>query len=847
MLEISDEPPLFDPRRQTQTLFKVQLYFCSILGLVIFLTFCLVRYKFPLLYSVRPYRNKMIRRLPKSFLGWLKVLHSISGDEIIQVAGLDAYVFLCFFRMGIRIFFTMTVAGLLVLSPVRYLLTGKFDKEMTGLQLFYGVMTGSAKTAAKHDDSEPTGYLVVCTIFTYIFTATVFFFLFKETLHIIKTRQRCLGSQRSVTDRTIVISHIPDSLKNEEALKSHIETLGVGNVEKVTLVYDYTKLRILFDRRAEIVHKLEQLYSNYYGLEIRIFKDVETPSAKLKLDLLSQELDLDASVPLPKAYDSKKREKKRPTGRITAFGPKVDLFDYYCQELIQMDQNIKVLREKGDFKPIPSAFVTMDSVSDAQMAAQAVFSPKAFQLITCLAPAPLDVNWDNLHLSSKSVFIRKNIVELIIIAFSILLIIPIRYLSSLLNVNAIKRIWPEFGDYLIKHEILRTIVTGILPTYLFTLINIALPYVISFLSNLQGLVSKGDVDLSITRKNFMYIFFNLFLVFTLFGTLSSYKALLSDTTKIAPLLATSIKSLSLFYIDLILLQGLVMFPVKLLQAGDLAYIFWEYVLRHSWQTPRSYRDLFYKPAMFEVGLILPQHLLIFIITIIYSVISTKILTSGLVYFVLGYYVYKYQLVYSMVHPYHSTGKLWPIVFHRVCLGMLFFQLQMLGTLALEQSFVLAALVVPLLPTTVVVILFFNRNYLPLLFYIALDAIKTSGESAETDDSDELGSFLGSPDGAGRKPRSGRKSVVMRTPSESPSPSHTDPEALSAHVLRKRRSTIDEAREACQSYIYPLLKEQLDGPWVGFEGDDIDVVRYYATESQIVSDIVRQKVSSIEYD
>ncbi|KAH3670945.1 hypothetical protein OGAPHI_000656 [Ogataea philodendri] len=787
----------------------------------------------------------MIRRLPNNFLGWIKVLHSITGDEVLQVAGLDSYVFLCFFRMGIRIFLSMTVAGLLVLSPVRYFLTGTFDKESNRMEMFYKVMTGSIRTAAKHDDADPTGYLIVCTIFTYVFTAIVYFFLFKETAHIIKTRQRCLGSQRSVTDRTISISQIPESLKSEDALKKHIQTLGVGNVEKVTLVHDHSKLKALFDRRKATVEKLEQLYSSHYGLEIHILKKIDVPSTKVKL--VTDEWDSDDVFPLLKAFDSKNREKKRPTGRITWFGPKVDLFDYYGKQLIELDEAIVQLRREADFRATSYAFVTMDSVNDAQMAAQAVFSPKVFQLITCLAPAPLDVNWDNLLLSSRSVFIRKNIVELIIIAFSILLIIPIRYLSSLLNVNAIKKIWPEFGDYLLKHEFFRKIVTGLLPTYLFTLINIALPYVISFLSNLQGLVSKGDVDLSVTRKNFMYIFFNLFLVFTLFGTLSSYKALLTDTTKIAPLLATSIKSLSLFYIDLILLQGLVMFPVKLLQMGDLAFIFWQYVICHAWQTPKTYRDLFYKPAIFEVGLILPQHMLIFIITIIYSVISTKILTSGLVYFVFGYYVYKYQLVYSMVHPYHSTGKLWPIVFRRVCLGMFFFQLQMFGTLALEQSFILAALVVPLLPTTIIVLVFFNRNYVPLLFYIALDAIKTSGESVETDDSDDMGSLLSAADGQHTKPSTGRKSMVIRTPSETSTAQLDDVEAQPINVLRKRRSTIDETREAFQNYTYPLLEEELDGPWIGFEGDNIEMVQYDAEDSRILSTVVHKKNTRIEYD
>ncbi|GAV29876.1 hypothetical protein PMKS-003382 [Pichia membranifaciens] len=541
---------------------------------------------------------------------------------------------------------------------------------------------------------------------------------------------------------------------NESDLKNHIQELQVGKVEQINFVYDYSPLVKLYEKRDSIVQSLEVLYSKTCGIDINLFDSNDIQSVHLKVneklippsddyilynpDVNTSDLNEDKYYIL--ATDSDKyNAKKKKCFKITKSNR--ELIDSYSRELVSISDEISLLRGKADFTRLPIAFVTMDSVTDAQMAAQAVFSPKVFELITELAPAPLDVNWNNLLLDSKSVFLRKNVIEFIIIVFSCLLIIPIRYITSLLNVNSIRKIWKEFGDYLIKHEKVRTAVTGLLPTYLFTIINVVLPYVISLLSNLQGLGSKGDVELSVIKKNFLYIFFNLFLVFTLFGTLSSYKALLTDTTKIAPLLATSIKSLSLFYIDLILLQGLTMFPFKLLQIGDLCTFFWSFVINFKTRTPRLYREYLYKPQIFDLGLILPQHILIFIITVLYSSISTKILVSGLVYFILGFYTYKYQLVYSLVHPYHSTGKAWPIIFKRVCLGVFFLHLQMFGSLALEQSFVLAGLMLPLFPSTVVALMFFDRNYNPLLHYIALDAIKTRGKSVESESEDGIDSLL----------------------------------------------------------------------------------------------------------
>lgn len=740
-----DDPPIFDPRRQTHNLFKVQLYTTTALGVFFFLIFCIMRYNFPLIFSVRSFRNKKIQKLPNSLFGWIPVVLSINNDQLLQVIGLDSYVFLRFFRMSIKILTLLSLLGLFILSPLRYYLTGNFDNDGDP---FSSLISIAKKKSNPTEDMEPTSYLAVTTVFTYIFTGIIFWCLFSETNHIIKTRQKFLGSQRTLTDRTIYLQDIPENLRNELSLKAHVEELSVGKVEKISFVHDYSPLTNLFKVRDKILKKLEIFYSRAYGLDINLFEIPSDHHVRLNVELINEIPD-DQDIlytpmtnTLPNDFFSDnqfhvfpilpKNNEKR-LGKLTMFGPKIDLIDHFTRELIKIDDEIRDCKARETFKISSDAFVTMDSVTDAQMAAQAVFSPKVFELTSILAPAPLDIIWENLLLNKKTILIRRNIIEGIIVAFSILLIIPIRYITSLLNVNSIRKMWKEFGDYLLKNATARAIVTGLLPTYLFTIINVILPYVISFLSNLQGQKSRGDVELSVIKKNFLYIFFNLFLVFTLFGTLSSYKALLTDTTKIAPLLATSVKSLSLFYIDLILLQGLTMFPFKLLQIGDLVILFWKTVIKYKNRTPRMFNNGIFKPSVFDLGLILPQHLMIFIITLIYSPISTKILISGLVYFILGFYTYKYQLVYSFVHPFHSTGKAWPIIFKRVCLGVFVLHIQMFGSLALEQSFILAGLILPLFPVTLMALVFFDRNYKPLLYYIALDSIKTKGQSVDTND------------------------------------------------------------------------------------------------------------------
>ena len=75
-----------------------------------------------------------------------------------------------------------------------------------------------------------------------------------------------------------------------------------------------------------------------------------------------------------------------------------ELANKYTQELIELDGEIKNMQGKFDsdlstidvkenreFKQVPSAFITMDSVASAQMAAQTILDPRVYKLIASLA------------------------------------------------------------------------------------------------------------------------------------------------------------------------------------------------------------------------------------------------------------------------------------------------------------------------------------------------------------------------------------------------------------------------------------------------------------------------------
>lgn len=247
------------------------------------------------------------------------------------------------------------------------------------------------------------------------------------------------------------------------------------------------------------------------------------------------------------------------------------------------------------------------------------------------------------------------------------------------------------------------------------------------LSNNQGMMSRGDIELSVISKNFFFSFFNLFLLFTVFGTATGFydfwehlRDAFKDATTIAFALATSLEGFSPFYINLLILQGLGLFPFRLLEFGSVAL----YPLRFfGARTPREYAELS-TPPKFSYGFSIPQTILALIICIVYSVFPSSwlICLFGLVYFSIGQFIYKYQLLYAMDHQQHSTGRAWPMICNRLFVGLVVYHLAMIGVLALRGAITRSLLLVPLLGFTVWFSYWFARTYEPLMKFIALKSI-----------------------------------------------------------------------------------------------------------------------------
>ncbi|ROT37159.1 DUF221-domain-containing protein [Sodiomyces alkalinus F11] len=825
----------------------VQLGLSLILGVSAFVAFCILRPRWSTLYAARKRRldpNIGLPTLPDTFLGWIPGLYRVTEEQVLASAGLDAFVFLSFFKMAIRLFAVMAFFAYAVLWPVNHhymdwntkppsdntsstyhpIDTTTYDDSTGGFNP-YTTRSGDANDplTIEFGGQGNNAYLWTWFVFTYFFTALIIYVMNRETFRIIRIRQAYLGTQSTITDRTFRLSGLPSYLKSEEKIKDLIEKLEIGRVECVNLCRDWKELDALMEKRATVLHKLEEAWSVFLGRQAHArlpkpdgrrrnrtadeegSRGQRHPGGGVEVGI--GEGDGDGEYRADGDEDDVERagentrllshggnraglvDRDRPTitiryGFLGLRSRKTDAIHYYEEKLRRLDEKIHAARQA---KPPATgiAFITMDSIAACQMAIQAHIDPRPGQLLTKPAPSPSDVVWRNTYAPRGVRRLRSWSVTVFVSLLSVVWLGLVASLAGLLTICNLQKWFPDTVKTLEQLPVLKALIETGLPTLLVSLLNVAVPYLYEYLSYQQGKISRGDVELSIISKNFFFSFFNIFFVFAVSSTAINVVQLmdrlqdaLRDTAGFARLIANQANKMSVFYISFIMLQGVGLFPFRLLEAGS---VFLYPLYRMGAKTPRDFARIMVPPT-FSYGFYLPTALLVFILCLVYSVLELGylVLTVGLAYFVLGYFTYKYQLLYAMDQPQHATGGAWRIICNRVVLGLFVFQVIMASEMALHSAFVQSALTVPLLFLTLWYGHYFGRRFVPLTRFIALRSLRPGAGHVDEDEVVEEG------EEADLRPSMG---------------------------LLRRGSTVDEDKEKGLRFLNPSLTVCPEQPWI----------------------------------
>ena len=183
------------------------------------------------------------------------------------------------------------------------------------------------------------------------------------------------------------------------------------------------------------------------------------------------------------------------------------------------------------------------------------------------------------------------------------------------------------------------------------------------LTYFQGYRARSWIEYSVLKKYFLFLLVNVVFIFLLASTYwQLIRDLAESPAKVPEKIAQALHQgrARYFFLSYVLLQALGIMPLQLLNLGVIIpRIFFRIFIT---RTPRGV--IFYTltgldpsdsrldfaelnaPPMINYGVVYPQAILVFTITMLYSVIQPTILIFGALYFGIGYVVYKYKLLFG---------------------------------------------------------------------------------------------------------------------------------------------------------------------------------------------------------
>ncbi|KAJ1914538.1 hypothetical protein IWQ60_008773 [Tieghemiomyces parasiticus] len=725
-----------------------QLAFAAGLGAVLFVIFCLLRFRWPTVYAPRSRLRRVApMKLPFRFLGWLLPVINTSEMFMLQTVGLDAVMFLRFFKLSIAIFSVLAVPGLCILIPINVVGSDYASSAFLSMNAI--------------PDSSP--YLVPHLIFVYIFSLVVYYYLLRYTYHFLALRWHyLLRNAGSVEARSVMVTNIPSYLQDPQMLRHFFEELEIGKVEEVYIVGQSADLPALVRSRAKHLRKLEALVAQLIGNpckasdydRARLTKVLTTPTP----EACHEERILTAQWMKPKyqrrlarnpAYNPRPTA-RLPSGRWFRLGPKVDGIDYHKERFLEYDRLVtalrKVRRAASHSGPSPSAhspasppppvpprpdthldhdaapknssvgFVTFEHSTSAHIASQSLTHAKPFACVSRLAPEPVNVYWNNLTTKRRSRVYRTVLVFIAMALLTFFWGIPVAFLASFLSLDSLGKHLSFVEETTQWSGWVQSLFSYTLPSVVMISYFNLLPAIIQKLAEFKGVRVRAQMDTFVLSRVFFFQIFNVLLVFTLSSTLwNSLYEIIDNPSQITQKLASSLPQVAPFFINYIIMLGVGYLPFKLLQVFPMI---WHAFRRYLCTTPRDFAEVV-APIYVAWGARYPVPMLVFVITLTYSNISPLILVFGILYFILGFVFYKYLFLYVYFKYYESSGRMWPFVVRRLVVCIYIYHLLMFGLFSLKKLWVLAILTVPTVAMNSIFFHYINKiltvygDYVPL--------------------------------------------------------------------------------------------------------------------------------------
>ncbi|ORZ09882.1 hypothetical protein BCR42DRAFT_116808 [Absidia repens] len=709
------------------------------IAIAVLMVFAILRPNNSLVYAPKyKYSNKTKKppEIGPGLFAWFKIIKNTPDDVLLEKIGYDAVLFIAFIRMLRKLLMIMTFVGVLLLIPLNILanrFTGPWPLEITNVDILSFATINTAEDTSK---INLLWYWVHC-LGTWGFSLLIYFHLWVHYHKYVRFRQHYFASpeyQRSTHARTLIIFNVPSSLQSDKALGNWVQSMNLKYpVEQVSIGRRNNTLANYVQEHDDAVRKLEMLLSQHLNPD-----------------------DYDGRNDSKTATEA--TTKKRPQVRLGGFlgccgGRKVDAIDYYTERVRTLREQINDIRSNfATNKPTNYGWISFANVSWAHSTAKHLSSPAASHLLRLperllkgepphhqhprveLAPQPKDILWNNLSLNEHVRRSKRIVVTVFYYAFVFFWFIPSSILSASSNVKDIMKLFPNGNVFVKEHKTFVALLTSWFTPLVMAIFFLILPKIMRLLSKHQGYMTTTSLDRQVFAKLYTFFMINNLLVFTVASTLmklySQIKSAAQGNEVLTAerffatigenlvLVAKNLSDVSTFWLSYVTLKGLG-------SIIDLAQIFVlvSITLRKLFTkpSPRQLQEMT-RPTQFDYPVFYNLLIFFFTIGLIYSVISPLVLPFAMVYFMLATMVFKYLLMYVFVTGVETGGQIWRILFNRMLVSILLFQVVMIGVLKLKDADGPAYSCVPLPIFTALFKLYCLRRLDPHAYYYKADFV-----------------------------------------------------------------------------------------------------------------------------
>ncbi|KAI9567494.1 hypothetical protein HD554DRAFT_2329143 [Boletus coccyginus] len=680
----------------TTTTFETALAFNAIVFGIEIAAFTLLRPYFKAVYeprTVTPVDDERVGSFKSGLLTWPIALYKANYKDIQKVNGPDAYFFVRFLRVMIRILVPIWIISWAVLLPV------------TSVNNSVPANTGLNKFTFGNIAPDQGDRFAAFIILVWFSTFWIFWNIKHEMTHFISVRQLHLINpvhSRSAQANTIFVSGIPAKYLSEQAL-TQLYSRFPGGVKKVWVNRDLKELPTVYDRRLAACGKLESAE-----------KSLLSTATKLRAKALKKQGD-NATDPIESADQAERNltlaEKlvpraKRPTHRLPAgflpfslpfVGQEVDTIDWCRSEIATTTTLLRQARKtisqqsslptsddvdnegessgkespKQSYPPLNSAFITFNEQVAAHMAYGSLAHHAPYRMADrYLEVSPEDVLWGNLGMNPYEKRVRMVISYAATAALIVFWAIPVAFVGLISNIEGlcVQESWLAWLCTI--PSVVLGIIQGILPPVLLAVLMMLLPIVLRLLARFEGIPTRTGLELSLMSRFFIFQVIHSFLIVTLSsGIIAALPSLLANPSSAATLLSTYLPQASTFFLTYIILQGLAGSAGGFLAIVQLVLYYVKLFILGS--TPRSIYNIKFAPRSVAWGTLFPGITLLTVITLGYSIISPIINGLAVLAFFLFYQLYKYLFLYQFTQPATTDtgGLFYPKAIQHVFVGL----------------------------------------------------------------------------------------------------------------------------------------------------------------------------------